>query len=54
MDAQLSFTKMNAARKILQDYDPAQHAFNHLENLNIFCEYTEPSTGNSETLLPEN
>ncbi|MEH2118260.1 hypothetical protein [Nostoc sp.] len=34
MDGQLSHTEMNAARKILQDYDPAQHALNHLEKHN--------------------
>ncbi|MEH2243881.1 hypothetical protein [Nostoc sp.] len=34
MDAQLSHTEMNVARGILQDYDPAQHALNHLEKHN--------------------
>ncbi|MEH2277649.1 MAG: hypothetical protein V7K40_23370 [Nostoc sp.] len=34
MDDQLSHTEMNVARGILQDYDPAQHALNHLEKHN--------------------
>ncbi|WP_392530753.1 hypothetical protein [Nostoc sp. C117] len=34
MDAQLSLTEINVAREILQDYDPAQHALNHLEKHN--------------------
>ncbi len=34
IDAQLSVTEMNAAREILQDYDPGQEALNHLEKHN--------------------
>jgi len=34
MDAQLSLTEISVAREILQDYDPAQHALNHLEKHN--------------------
>ncbi|MEH2313189.1 MAG: hypothetical protein V7K35_17710 [Nostoc sp.] len=34
MDDQLSHTEMSVARGILQDYDPAQHALNHLEKHN--------------------
>ncbi|MEH2076161.1 MAG: hypothetical protein V7K57_17485 [Nostoc sp.] len=34
MNAQLSLTEMNVAREILQDYDSAQYALNHLEKHN--------------------
>ncbi len=34
MDAQLSLTEISVAREILQNYDPAQHALNHLEKHN--------------------
>ncbi|MEH2347822.1 MAG: hypothetical protein V7K55_07435 [Nostoc sp.] len=42
MDAQLSLTEISVAREILQDYDPAQHAFNNLEK----------HKGKVETALP--